>query len=325
MPTGLHRMIHLQPDVIEQLASIDVTAAAHTLEKASRIMIVGTGTSLHAAQLGAYLFREGGLDAIAVPAIEAARWYPQPRSDTAYLLISHTGSTAYTLSLRAAVQRAARPLVTITGPTANWAEAIKTPTQEASETYTVSYTATLAVLGLLAHHLTGTPTGPIELLQTATATRLALTSPAATSTTPPPRSIAIVGAGPWAITAQEGALKIRESAHLLAEGFDPERLLHGAAVPYTDQDILIGLQPDADPDRLTGQLLDAAREEGITVHTLTDHHTGLHPYLRQLPAVARLQLLAAKLTDLQGTDPDTAITGAWAREALWTTGAPTSN
>ncbi|MGH9066734.1 MAG: SIS domain-containing protein, partial [Acidimicrobiales bacterium] len=177
MSTELHRMIHTQPDVLEQLAEIDVGAAATTLGRASRVVIVGTGTSLHAAELGAYLFRTGGLDAIAVPAIEAARWYPQPPPDAAYVIISHTGSTAYALSLRAAVQRAGRPLVTITGQAAYWAEAITTLTHEASETYTVSYTAALAVLGLLAHHVADTPTGPADLLRTAAATRDAIDQP----------------------------------------------------------------------------------------------------------------------------------------------------
>ncbi|MGH3444279.1 MAG: SIS domain-containing protein [Nocardioidaceae bacterium] len=320
--TELQRMIHTQPDVLEQLVAADVATSAATLRRASRVVIVGTGTSFHAAELGAYLFRSGGIDAIAVPAVEAARWYPRPLSDAAYVIISHTGSTAYALSMRAAVQGAGLPLVTITGPASGWVEAVKTPTQEASETYTVSYTAVLAVLGLLAHQVADTPTGPAELLRAVLATREAIAAPGTADIAVPHRAIAVLGAGPWAITAKEGALKIRESAHILAEGFDPERLLHGAAVPYTDEDVLIGLQPDTDPDGLTGQLLEAARDEGITTHVLADQHRDLHPYLRQLPAVARVQRLASQLTDAKGTNPDTAITGAWARDRLWTTGTP---
>ena len=38
----------------------------------------------------------------------------------------------------------------------------------------------------------------------------------------PARSLAIVGCGPWGITAREGALKLREGARMLAEGFDTE-------------------------------------------------------------------------------------------------------
>ncbi|MCL2585260.1 MAG: SIS domain-containing protein [Streptosporangiales bacterium] len=324
MPTELQRMIHAQPSVLEQLAGTTVEAEAGTLRGASRVMIVGTGTSFHAAELGAYLFRSGGTDAIAVPAAEAARWYPRPRSGAAYVIISHTGETAYALSLRAAAREAGLPLVTITGPASGWDEAIKTPEKETSETYTVSYLAALAILGLLAHHVAGTPTGAGELLRTATAVRDAIADPGISGIAVPPRALAIVGAGPWGVSAREGALKIRESARILAEGFDPERLLHGAAVPYAGEDALIALQPGSDRDGLTGQLLEAARKEGITTHRLDDQHDDLHPYLRQLPVTARLQMLASQFTGVTGTNPDVAITGAWTSDQLWESGGPTA-
>ena len=45
----------------------------------------------------------------------------------------------------------------------------------------------------------------------------------------PDRALAIVGPGPWSVTAREGALKIREASHVLAEGFDPERFTSEAS------------------------------------------------------------------------------------------------
>lgn len=78
--------------------------------------------------------------------------------------------------------------------------------------------------------------------------------------------------------------------------------------------------PALDPDGLTGQLLDAARQEGIVTYPLADQHDDLHPYLRQLPATVRLQLLASRFSEARGTNPDVAITGAWARTELWETG-----
>lgn len=319
--TELERMTHAQPSVLEELAGTDLTAEASLLRKASRIIIVGTGTSFHAAELAGYLFRAGGADAIALSAADAVRWHHRPGPDTAYVIISHTGATAYARSLRAVLQEENFPLITITGRASGWEEAIKTPTEEASETYTVSYTAALAVLGLLSHHAFGTPTSAEELRRTATAVREVIARPEVSGIAVPKRALAIVGAGPWSVSAREGALKVRESAHILAEGFDPERLLHGAAVPYTGEDVLIGLQPDTDPDGLTGQLLDAARHEGITTHVLADQYD-LHPYLRQLPATARLQVLASRFTSIRGTDPDVAITGAWTRDVLWDAGGP---
>jgi glutamine---fructose-6-phosphate transaminase (isomerizing) len=45
-------------------------------------------------------------------------------------------------------------------------------------------------------------------------------------------------------------------------------------------------------------------------------------FLAQIPVTVRLQLLAAQLTEAKGTDPDRAITGAWAEPQLWNAGAP---
>src|SRR6218665_4058665 len=106
MTTELHRMIHTQPDTLEQVDNIDVTEQANALRPADRFIIVGTGTSFPAAELAATLRRAGGAAAIAVSAVDAARWQPEPRRDTGYVIISHTGSTAYALRLRQAVQAA---------------------------------------------------------------------------------------------------------------------------------------------------------------------------------------------------------------------------
>lgn len=322
MPTQLRAMIAMQPDVLEAVSRIDVSAAAATLRRGRHVSIVGTGTSFHAAELGAYLFRSGGIGADAIPAATMARWRPVLGRDDAIILISHTGSTAYALSVREAAAQAGVPLVTITGRESDWDEAIKTPAQELSETYTVSYTAALGVLGLLGHALAGTSTGPGELREAAIQVKRRIASPGIQDIPVPTRALALAGPGPWAVTAAEGALKIRESARILAEGFDPERLLHGYAVPYGPEDILVGLQPGADTDGLTAALLQAAAAEGITIRTLENHDPTPNSFIAQLTATVQVQLLAAHLTDLKGTDPDTAITGAWARDELWTAGAP---
>ena len=124
------------------------------------------------------------------------------------------------------------------------------------------------------------------------------------------------------MTAREGALKIREGARILCEGFDPERLLHGAAVPYTSADTLLVLQPAADPDGLTAAVAEAARREGIQVSTLAEPPAELPDLLAQIPMTVRLQLLAMRFARMRGQNADTAITGAWTDSSLWRLGAP---
>jgi len=137
----------------------------------------------------------------------------------------------------------------------------------------------------------------------------------------PARSLAIAGCGPWAVTAREGALKIREAARMLAEGFDTDRLLHGGAVPLTAADGLVVLEPEADPDGLTGAVAAAARAENIPVAELAAP-PGLAPLLAQIPMTVRLQLLAENFARLRRQNPDKAILGAWDEAELWRMGSP---
>jgi glucosamine--fructose-6-phosphate aminotransferase (isomerizing) len=142
----------------------------------------------------------------------------------------------------------------------------------------------------------------------------------------PARSLAIAACGPWAVTAREGALKIREAARMLAEGFDTDRLLHGGAVPYTAADGLVVLEPGADPDGLTAAVAAAARAEGMAVAELAapDGGGGLAPLLAQIPMTVRLQLLAENFARLRRQNPDAAIIGAWDEPELWRMGSPTA-
>src|SRR5919197_3897715 len=61
-----------------------------------RILVVGTGTSFHAANQGAYLLRLAGADATAVSAADSALWGPSPAPGEALVLLRHRGTKRYT-------------------------------------------------------------------------------------------------------------------------------------------------------------------------------------------------------------------------------------
>jgi glucosamine--fructose-6-phosphate aminotransferase (isomerizing) len=328
-PTALLRMILQQGDALDRMAGLDLAEPAGTLAGAARIILVGTGTSQHAAELGAMMLAAAGRDARWYPANTWARWGTSPRLGDALLVISHTGETAYAARARADALAAGVPVVSITGTGRAWPEAIETVAPDESHTYTVSYTAALAVLARLAHEL-GSPDGsPGQVAQAATAVRHVCAEPGIDEVAVPARSLAIVGPGPWGITAREGALKIREGARMLAEGFDTDRLLHGGAVPLTAADGLVVLEPAADPDGLTAALGAAAEAERVPVAVLAAADVPgaadsgpLPPLLAQIPMTVRLQLLAERFARLRRQDPDVAITGEWDAPALWQMGAP---
>jgi glucosamine--fructose-6-phosphate aminotransferase (isomerizing) len=289
------------------------------------VILAGTGTSQHAAELGAMMLAAAGTDARWYPAADWARWSPGPRPGDALLVISHTGQTAYAARARADALAAGVPVVSITGAGRGWPEAIETVAPDESHTYSVSYTAALAVLARLAHELGWADGSAGQVARAADQVRQVCADPGIEEVAVPARSLAIAGCGPWGITAREGALKIREAARMLAEGFDSERLLHGAAVPYTAADGLVLLEPDADADGLTAALGAAALAEGIPVTILGTPAADsgrLPPLLAQIPMTVRLQSLAERFARLRGQDPDSAIVGAWDEPALWRMGAP---
>jgi glucosamine--fructose-6-phosphate aminotransferase (isomerizing) len=317
-------MIERQAEAIERLAAADLSGPSELLAGARRIVLIGTGTSLHAAELGAMMFAEAGLDARYCSAATAARWAAPPRAGDAAIVLTHTAETAFARSCRQQLLAAGIPLVSVTGVGSGWPEAIETVERERSETYTVSYTAAVTVLAVLASHLGAPGYGKTELQAAAAAVR------AAQHAEPEPiglpaRALAVIGAGPWGVTAREGALKIREASRTLAEGFEAEAYLHGCAVPFGAADGLVLLEPSADPDGLVAALGDAAAKEGIAVNTLADPGSGLSPVLAKLPMTVRLQRLAAAFAQARRQDPDVAIVGAWAEPRLWELGGPTGS
>src|SRR5262249_51125671 len=165
---ALLRMIGSQADAIERIGGLDLAGPAEGLAQARRILLVGTGTSLHAAELGAVMVTQAGPGAYAYPAAPSAGRGAGPPPADPGLVITHTAGTAYAARARADALAAGVPVVSITGTGRGWPEAIETVAPDESHTYTVSYTTVLAVLARLAHAL-GWPEGSPGQLALATA------------------------------------------------------------------------------------------------------------------------------------------------------------
>ena len=318
--TALEETIRAQPRLLQDMLGADLGDVPERLAGARVIWLVGTGTSQHAAELGAALFRSAGRHARPVSSATFASWTEPPAADDAVIVLSHTGTSAFAQAARERARETGAEVVAITGQGAGWPGALETVPRERSETYTASYTAVLVLLARLAEAL-GLDGLEADLRALPERTEAALTDPAVNDFEPPPRLIALAGSGPFAVSAREGALKLREAARLLAEGFETEYLLHGSAVPLSGDDLLLLVAPGYDPDGLTAGLGTAAEEAGVRTSSF-DEPPGLHPLLAQIPVTARLQLLASRLADERGQDPDTVIVPPWDDEDLWGLGRP---
>jgi len=323
--TNLERQIRSQPDELDRMLADptvrqQVHVAAEGLHRVRRIWVVGTGTSQHAAHLGAAMLQEAGRSAHAVSSMQFVRNAPIVGPHDGVVVITHTGETAYALAARALAFQAGLQTFTICRRGLSLNDVVETVDKETSETYTVSYTTAVMVLAMIAGQMGADTITSDKLALVPGSVRNAIESSGTQGIPLPGRILSIAGAGPSAITAREGALKVREAARVLAEGNDIEFLLHGNAVPLTSQDHLLVLTTP-DEDGFVEGVARAGEAEGMPVTRLPEP-SPLPLLLAQIPLTARLQMLALRFAVERGQDPDTVILGHWNDPGLWSIGAP---
>lgn len=323
--TAFERAIRSQPDELERLLAVPIPhETVERLKQAHRIWLVGTGSSQHAAELGAAMLHDAGRAAYAMSSMRFVDWAPPVDPQDAVVIVSHNAGaeTAYAAAAYTMGMSAGLRLIAITRKGGRLVEAIETVEQEASQTYSVSYTAALLVLARLAGELGADTCAPDVLARIPEAVRAAIADHGTDSIPRPERLLVLYGEGPAGITAREGALKVREAARFPAEGYDVEYLLHGSAVPLGPSDHLVAIVPP-DTDGLVAAVGRAAEAEGIAV-TRVHEPADLPPVVAQISLTVRLQLLALRFALERGTDPDRVIEGAWAADELWSLGAPSA-
>lgn len=285
-----------------------LVADSHVVEQAAerigsgRIYVVGTGTSFHAANQGAYLLRLAGADAMAVSAADSALWGPAPAPEEALVLLSHRGTKRYTSEVLSRARDEGVKTVSI-GGVGSGAD-IETVAQERSGTFTVSHLGALVRLAQLAS-LFGAPLD-LDAIPHAVAAALAAPSPAVEL---PKRGLDFVGSGPNQWTAAEGALKVREAARVFASAFATEQLLHGPGFALEENDALICLDgggPGA--ERLT-ELSAAIESRGARVYRFRAADLG-EP-LSIFPLTVIVQRIALEFALRLNTDPDDVAPPVW--------------
>jgi glucosamine--fructose-6-phosphate aminotransferase (isomerizing) len=341
-PSVLYRSIHDQPrlwrGVLSDLKGL-AQEAGEALRSRSRIFLVGTGTSYHAAMIGEHLFRAAGGEAWACRASDFVL-YPRPlRPSDAVIVISHRGNKRFG---EASIDRGLRAgclVLGITGrdsPMKGPRFLFPTSPQETSSTHTMSYTSNLVALALVgrAYGVDQTegpssedpPWTPLETLPDVAAallTREPEVTPVADALAQRGR-IAYVGAGPHAATAAEGALKVKESSYLVSEGFELETFLHGGMQALHPGDVVVLIAPSGPALARAAEARRALGYIGVRIWALTDPAGArelsvvgqgapgewvfevprLPEVLGPLVHVIPLQLLACFTAERRGTNPD---------------------
>jgi len=299
-----------QPEVLRRLLDDrrGLESAADRLA-GRRVLLVGTGTSWHAANQGAWWLRMGGVDAWAVPAADAADSNPFSGDNDALLLLSHRGTKLFTSAVLKRARAAGLPTVVVSkrgNPDAD----LETVSEERSAAFTASHLAALMRVAQLADRL-GASLGPLYEVPDAVARELAQ---GPTGVKPPLRLLEFAGVGINAWTAAEGALKTRETALVATEGLACESILHGPAVALGADDALVCLDSGTGSDRLK-QLADVARAQGTVVYEFARPELG--GALSVFPLTVVVQKIAAESAETLGTNPDSYGRDLPGRDAAW--------
>ena len=303
--TEMARTMNGQPDELRRILS-DWGPIKVAMERIAgrRVFVVGTGTSWHAANQGAYFLRLAGVDALAMSAADCALWGPRPSRPDAPVLLSHRGTKRFTSDVLKRARGDGVPTVAIGGEGAPGID-IATVTQETSPTFTASHLGALARLAQLAVAL-GAELGPLEAVPGAVATTLQ--SPA-TIVEVPDRGLEFVGAGPNQWTAAEGALKAREAARLFTSGLAMEQLRHGPGFALGPQDALVCLDGGGPASARLSEVASAIEARGTRVHRFAARDLG-EP-LSVFALTATVQRIALDFAVQLGTDPDHVSSPEW--------------
>ena len=187
--SAMRETMATQPEVLARLLDDrrGLESAAQRLA-GRRVLVVGTGTSWHAANQGAWCLRMAGVEAWAVPAADAAVGHPSPGDDDALLLLSHRGNKLFTSQVLEHARAAGVPTVVVSkrgNPDAD----LETVSEEVSSAFTASHLAALMRVAQLAERL-GASLGALHDVPGAVARELAQ---GPVGVTPPARLMEFAG------------------------------------------------------------------------------------------------------------------------------------
>ncbi|HWH43489.1 MAG TPA: SIS domain-containing protein [Thermoleophilaceae bacterium] len=295
----MRRTMERQPKDLRALlaAPTPAEAAAARIERCPRVFLSGTGTSWHAANHGAFMLREAGVEAWAVEASQAVLHGPRPEREDALILLSHRGTKRHAGTLSEDARARGVTVVAIGGVGAPGAD-IETVAQEESAAYTASHLGALMRLAQVAAAL-GADLGDLDAVPDAVAAALA---EAGAGVEPPERLLQFTGEGPNRWTSAEGALKVRETAAVAADGLSAEQLLHGPVAALGPRDGLVALDGGGPGAARVAEVAAAAERSGVPVCTF--RATALGEALSVFPLTAAVQRIALETAELLGTDPD---------------------
>lgn len=308
------------------------------LEEAQRIIIIGCGTSWHAALIGEYMLEEYAQVPVEVEYASEFRYRkPIINSKDVVILISQSGETADTL---AALHLAKAKGATVLGICNVVGSSLARETDAGVYTHagveigvasTKAFTAQVTVLTMIALKLAKRK-GTIdikeyqnlvkELAAVPEKGRIILESNDEIQQIAEKYNEAVnalyLGRGYLFPVALEGALKLKEISYVHAEGYAAGEMKHGPIALVDDNLPVVVVAPeDAYYEKVVSNIQEVKARKGNVIAIVTEGDTGLkelandvieipksHPAVAPLLSVIPLQLLAYHIALLKGCNVD---------------------
>ena len=316
----------------------DLPLTRGDIKALTRVVLIGCGTSLHAAQVGRHMVeRLSGLPAETESASEFRHRDPYIDEHTLVVSTGQSGETADTVAAMQLAREKGSRLITICNVEGSQATRLAEGTLymrsgiEIGVASTKTFIASLTTLNLLAAYL-GQERGFITRDQTrqlvddlAQCPRLVGELLAETDVY---RQMArrfctynnflFLGRGINAPIALEGALKLKEISYIHAEGLPAGEMKHGP-IALIDRDMaIVALAPrDRLYEKVVNNIKEVKARDGVVLAVVTEGDTELPPqvddalYIPQAPenlvpllAAVPLQMLAYQIAVLRGCDVD---------------------
>jgi glucosamine--fructose-6-phosphate aminotransferase (isomerizing) len=316
----------------------DLPLSGKDTKALNRVVLIGCGTSLHAAQVGRYLVeRLAGLPAEAESASEFRYRGPYIDEHTLVVSIGQSGETADTVAAMHMVREKDSRLITICNVEGSQATRLAEGALymrsgiEIGVASTKTFIASLTTLNLLATYLgqeRGFITGDQSRQLVADLSQCPRLVGEMLAETDIYRHLArrfctyndflFLGRGMNAPIALEGALKLKEISYIHAEGLPAGEMKHGPIALIDRNMATVALAPrDAMYDKVVNNIKEVKARDGVVLAVVTEGDTDLPSqvddvlYIPQAPenlvpllAAVPLQMLAYQIAVLRGCDVD---------------------
>lgn len=329
----MYQTMHQQPAVVRRLLDEGWSPAAQAAEMlvdATRVLVVGIGTSYHAALMGSWFLRSAGADARAIHSYDFAN-YPHNFAigeGDAAIIMSHSGVKTYSqIALERAKEAGARVLSvgSLTAEHPGSELILRTTEREKSAAFTASHMGAMAVMAQVATELgerNGTPaTEGFRAAMEAIPDQIQSMLDRQSEVTPVALRAAgrrnyATGAGPNEYSAIEAVIKVREAAYGWIDALGLEQFLHGPIVSFNAGDGAIVINVSGASEQRVNEvavMLAGAGGDlwivGKPVDGVADARTFAVPEtvedLSPLLTVVPMQMLAYEMAVVKGVHPDT--------------------